>query len=113
MIVYREYKTLEKELGFPIKTLFALSNNIDKHYHNAFIPKSDWTRRKLSVPDLILKSVQRSIVDNILARYPISEYAKAYVYGSNVQKNALPHVGKKKILKLDIEGFLIISFTQE
>lgn len=105
MIVYREYKTLEKELGFPIKTLFALSNNIDKHYHNAFIPKSDWTRRKLSVPDLILKSVQRSIVDNILARYPISEYAKAYAYGSNVQKNALPHVGKKKILKLDIEGF--------
>ena len=76
MIVYREYKTLEKDLGFPIKTLFALSNNIDKHYHNAFIPKSDGTKRKLSVPDLILKMVQRSIADNILAYYPVSKYAK-------------------------------------
>ena len=95
MIVYREYKTLEKDLGFPIKTLFALSNNIDKHYHNAFIPKSDGTKRKLSVPDLILKLVQRAIVDNILVYYPVSKYAKAYAFGTNVQKNAMPHVGKE------------------
>jgi retron-type reverse transcriptase len=105
MIVYRELNTLATDLGFPLKTLFALSNNIDKHYHNAFIPKSDGTKRKLSVPDLILKMVQRSIVDNILAYYPVSKYAKAYAFGTNVQMNAKPHVGKKKILKLDIEGF--------
>ena len=66
MIVYRELKSIETDLGFSAKTLYALSNNIDKHYHNAFIPKSDGTKRKLSVPDLILKMVQRSIVDNIL-----------------------------------------------
>lgn len=105
MIVYRELKSIEKDLGFPAKTLYALSNNLEKHYHNAFIPKSDGTKRELSVPDLILKRVQRSIVDNILVYYPISKYARAYTYGSNVQKNAMPHVGKKKILKLDIEGF--------
>jgi len=70
-----------------------------------FIPKSDGSKRKLSVPDLILKTVQRSIADNILVQYPISRYAKAYKFGSNVQQNARPHVGKKKILKLDIEGF--------
>ena len=105
MIVYRELNTLATDLGFPVKTLFALSNNIDKHYHNAFIPKSDGTKRKLSVPDKILKLVQKSIADNILAYYPVSKYACAYTYGSNVQKNAAPHIGKKKILKLDIEGF--------
>jgi retron-type reverse transcriptase len=49
--------------------------------------------------------VQRSIVDNILSYYPVSRYAKAYAFGTNVQMNAKPHVGKKKILKLDIEGF--------
>ena len=101
MIVYRELKTLGKDLGFPVKTLFALSNNIEKHYHDAFIPKSDGTKRKLSVPDKILKMVQKSIADNILAYYPVSKYAYAYTYGCNVQKNAAPHVGKKKILKLD------------
>ena len=105
MIVYKELCSIEKDLGYPAKTLYGLSNNLEKHYHNVFIPKSDGSKRKLSVPDLILKSVQRSIVDNILAYYPISKYATAYKPGSSVQKNARPHINKKKILKLDIERF--------
>ena len=105
MIVYKELASIEQDLGFPAKTLYGLSNNLEKHYHNVFIPKSDGSRRKLSVPDLILKSVQRAIADNILAHYPVSKYATAYKVGSSVQKNARPHVKKEKILKLDIEGF--------
>ena len=95
MIVYKELDSIERDLGFPARTLYGLSNNLEKHYHNVFIPKSDGSKRKLSVPDLILKKVQRSIADNILAQYPISRYAKAYKVGSSVQKNA----------QLDIEGF--------
>ena len=72
MIVYHELASIEQDLGFDAKTLYALSNNIEKHYHNALIPKSDGSKRKLSVPDLILKNVQRSIADNILSQYPIS-----------------------------------------
>ncbi len=105
MIVYKELASVEQDLGFAAKTLYGLSNNLDKHYHNVYIPKSDGSKRKLSVPDLILKKVQKSIADNILIQYPISRYAKAYKIGSSVQQNARPHVGKKKILKLDIEGF--------
>ena len=105
MIVYKELASIEQDLGFPAKTLYGLSNNLEKHYHNIFIPKSDGSRRKLSVPDLILKKVQRSIADNILAKYPISRYAQAYKPGSSIQRNARAHIGKKKILKLDIEGF--------
>lgn len=105
MIVYRELSSIEQDLGFSAKTLYGLSNNLEKHYHYVVIPKSDEFVRVLSVPDLILKKVQRSIADNILTQYPISRYAKAYKPGSSVQKNAQSHVGKKKILKLDIEGF--------
>ena len=105
MIVYKELSSIEKDLGYPAKTLYGLSNRLEKHYHTVYIPKSDGSKRKLSVPDLILKMVQKSIADNILVQYPISRYAKAYKPGSSVQKNARPHVGKKKILKLDIEGF--------
>lgn len=105
MIVYRELSSIEQDLSFPAKTLYGLSNNLEKHYHSVFIPKSDGSKRKLCVPDLILKQVQKSIADNILIQYPISRYAKAYKPGSSVQKNARPHVGKKKVLKLDIEGF--------
>lgn len=105
MIVYRELSSIEKDLGFSAKTLYGLSNSLEKHYHTVYLPKSDGSKRKLSVPDLILKLVQKSIADNILIQYPISKYAKAYTPGSSVQKNARLHVGKKKILKLDIEGF--------
>ena len=105
MIVYNELASIERDLGFPTRTLYGLSNNLEKHYHNVFIPKSDGSKRKLSVPDLILKKVQKSIADNILAQYPVSRYAKAYKIGSSIQRNAQPHTGKKKILKLDIEGF--------
>ena len=105
MIVYRELESLELDLGFSAKTLYGLSNNIEKHYRNAYIPKRDGSKRKLSVPDLILSKVQRSIADNILAGYPVSKYAKAYKTGSSVIHNALPHVRKKKILKLDIDAF--------
>lgn len=105
MIVYRELSSIEKDLGFSAKTLYGLSNSLEKHYHTVYLPKSDGSKRKLSVPDLILKPVQKSIADNILIQYSISKYAKAYKPGSSIQKNARPHVGKKKILKLDIEGF--------
>ncbi|MBO5354829.1 MAG: RNA-directed DNA polymerase [Clostridia bacterium] len=105
MIIYKELSSIEKVLAYPAKTLYGLSNNLEKHYHTVFVPKSDGSKRKLSVPDLILKNVQRSIADHILAYYPISRYATAYKVGSSIQKNARPHVNKKKILKLDIEGF--------
>ena len=113
MIVYKELASIEQDLGFSVKTLYGLSNNLEKHYHNVFIPKRDGSKRKLSVPDLILKKVQRSIADNILTQYPISKYAQAYKPGASIQRNARPHVGKKKLLKLDIEGFFDhISYSQ-
>ena len=113
MIVYQELETVAKDLGFPLKTLYGLSNNLEKHYHCAYIPKKDGTMRKLSVPDLILKKVQRAIADVILSVYPVSRYACGYVYCSNTRKNALPHVGRKKVLKLDIDGFFDhIKYTQ-
>ena len=105
MIVYRELSSIEKDLGFSAKTLYGLSNSLEKHYHTVYLPKSDGSKRKLSVPDLILKPVQNSIADNILIQYPSAKDAKADKPGSSIQKNARPHVGKKKILKLDIEGF--------
>ena len=105
VIVYREFGSLERDLGFSIKTLYSLSNNLEKHYRNAYLPKRDKTMRKLSVPDTILKKVQRSIAKVILAQYPVSRYARGYVFGFGVKENARPHVGKEKILKLDIDGF--------
>ncbi len=105
MIVYRELNSLEKDLGFSVRTLYAVSNSIGKHYKTVLIPKRDGGVRKLSVPDEILKKIQRRIAEVILSTEPVSKHAMAYRYGASVQKNAKPHVGAKKILKLDILHF--------
>lgn len=107
MIVHRELSSLEKDLGFHAKTLYAVSNNLGKHYHNVQLPKKSGGIRKLSVPDELLKSIQRKITDVLLISMPVSQYAKAYRYGSSTIRNARHHVGKKVVLKLDILHFFL------
>ena len=105
MIVYRELSSLERDLGIPVKTLYAVSNNLQHHYRKVQLPKKSGGYRKLSVPDEVLKKIQRQISDVLLIHMPISHYAKAYRFGSTTLKNARPHVGKKVVLKLDILHF--------
>ncbi len=105
MIVYMETETLARELGFSAKTLYSISNSLDRHYRAVSIPKSNGGVRRLQVPDEVLKSVQRAIAERLLAYEPISPYATAYRITGGIRKNALPHVGKEKLLKLDIAHF--------
>lgn len=105
MIVYRELSSLEQDLGISAKTLYAVSNNLGKHYHKAKLPKKSGGYRHLSVPDEILKSIQKQIAEVLLIRMPVSRYAKAYRFGSSTLRNAKHHVGKQVVLKLDILHF--------
>lgn len=88
-----------------IACLYAVSNHVEKHYHTAVIKKRSGKERRLLVPDPLLKGIQQKILHNVLEAHSISEYATAYHKGAKLKDNAVPHVGKKKILKLDIENF--------
>ncbi len=105
MIVYRELSSIEADLGYSTKTLYALSNNISSHYRSVKIPKKNGGTRTLNVPDEVLKKVQSAIAEKLLALEPISAYATAYRPGTNILKNASPHTAKEQILKLDIYNF--------
>ena len=105
MIVYRELSSLERDLGIGAKTLYAVSNNLGKHYRKAKLPKKSGGYRKLSVPDEVLKSIQKRIADVLLIHMPVSRYTKAYRFGSSTLRNAKHHVGKQVVLKLDILHF--------
>lgn len=105
MIVYRELSSLEQDLGIRAKTLYAVSNNLSKHYHKAKLPKKSGDYRNLSVPDEVLKSIQKRIPEVLLIHMPVSRYAKAYRFGSSPLRNAKHHVGKQIVLKLDILHF--------
>lgn len=105
MIVYRELSSLARDLGFEAKTLYAVSNSLEKHYRQVCLPKKDGGVRTLSVPDPLLKAIQRRITQVLLVHMPISPYATAYRYGGNTCRNAAPHVGQPVVLKLDIQHF--------
>lgn len=105
MIVYRELSSIERELGYSASLLYGITNNIGKHYHTVKIPKASGGYRTLSVPDELLKAVQRAIVASLLAYEPVSVYAMAYRYGASTRKNAMHHIGKERLLKLDIHKF--------
>ena len=105
MIVYWELSSLERDLGFPAGTLYAVSNRLGKHYRQVEIPKSDGSLRTLSVPDGLLKAIQRRIAQVLLSSLPVSPWAMAYRPGGSVRRNAALHVGKPLVLKLDIYRF--------
>lgn len=105
MIVYRELSSLERDLGIPAKTLYAVSNCLGSHYRKAQIPKRGGGERTLTVPDGILKKIQRRIADALLSSMPVSRYAIAYRPGSSTLKNASAHVNQPVVLKLDILHF--------
>lgn len=105
MIVYREFSSLSKDLGFSGKALYSVSNHLHRHYHPVQIAKGNGELRQLNVPDDFLKSIQRSINDKLLSMEEISPYATAYRPGGSTKANANPHVGKPVLLKLDIRHF--------
>ena len=92
-------------LGISVRNLYQFSNNQAKHYHLASIPKKSGGVRELKVPSRYLKHIQRVILDKLLYGLPVSEYAKAYLSEAKLIDNALPHISKEKVLKLDIKGF--------
>lgn len=95
-----------------IKTIYSISNNIEKNYKIYKIKKRNGKYRNICEPSSNLKQIQKRILANILNNKSISKYAKAYHKGVGLKDNAIPHINKEMILKLDIKDFFEnISFV--
>ena len=95
-----------------IKTLYSISNNIENNYKIYKIKKRNGKYRTIYEPNSLLKHIQKQILVNILNNKSISKYAKAYHKGISLKDNAIPHINKKILLKLDIKDFFDnISFV--
>ncbi|MEE3343721.1 MAG: reverse transcriptase family protein [Bacilli bacterium] len=88
-----------------VKTLYSISNNIENNYKKYKIKKRNGNYRTIYEPNSLLKHIQKQILVNILNNKSISGYAKAYHKGISLKDNALPHINKDIILKLDIKDF--------
>lgn len=95
------------------KYLYCLSNNYINNYKIIKVKKKNGKMRTIYVPAYALKKVQRKILHNVLEKYELSVYAKAYRKGISLIDNAKGHLNKKVILKLDIYKFFDnISFEE-
>ncbi len=88
-----------------IKTLYSIANNIEKNYNIYKIKKRNGKYRTIYEPYPLLKHIQKKILTNILNNKAISKYAKGYHKGISLKDNAIPHINKEIILKLDIKDF--------
>lgn len=87
------------------KDFFDLMKNCDKAYQPIWLKKKNGSFREIYAPNDQLKKYQNKILNEILTKLPISKYATAYRKGSTLVQNALPHVSKRYMLKLDITDF--------
>ena len=108
--------TVASKLEIPTNKLYMLSNNYKprkkrrgskyENYHTVVIHRGRGHRNRiLSVPNDLLKFVQRRILDRFLYQLETSEYSTAYCKGKSLLDNASPHIRKECVLKLDISHF--------
>lgn len=68
-------------------------------YTNTKIPKKSGGYRELDMPSLELKYIQRWILNNILNKIRVSEFAIGFRIGKSILDNAKLHVNKQCILR--------------
>jgi hypothetical protein len=75
------------------------------HYHHRWVPKSGGGWRLLEAPKPRLKRIQRWLLDEVLSRIPVSEVAHGFVPGRSVRTFVAPHVGRRVVVRMDLEDF--------
>jgi RNA-directed DNA polymerase len=75
------------------------------HYHFRWLRKRSRGKRLIESPKPTLKQVQYRILREILDRVPIHSSAHGFTAGRSIVTNALPHAGKRVVVKLDLENF--------
>ena len=100
---------LAKHMGITINELRFLCFQRDvstiSHYQRFAIPKKSGGERIISAPMPRLKRAQYWLLGNILDRVPATDSAHGFVKTRNILSNALPHVGKRVVVNLDLENF--------
>jgi RNA-directed DNA polymerase len=85
----------------------AYKNNhsLLSHYHYRILAKQSGNIRLIEVPKPRLKALQRQILTQILERIPLHPAVHGFVKGRSIKTFSAPHVGRRVILKMDLQEF--------
>lgn len=104
---------LSKLIGTTVEFIHTLVFAQNLYYREAHIPKKNGDVRILNIPALELKYIQRWILDNILSKLKVSEFATGFCNNRSIVDNARYHVNKDCVINIDIKDFFpSISFER-
>ncbi len=95
-------KTSINELRFLSYHRFVSKSS---HYIRYAIPKKSGGVRKISAPQPRLKTVQRSILDELFSKLSVSEYAHGFLNQKSILTNATPHIKADLVVNMDLKDF--------
>ncbi len=75
------------------------------HYHYRVLSKPSGAIRLIEAPKPRLKGVQRKILTGILEKIPAHPAVHGFLKGHSIQTFVAPHVGRRVVLKMDLEDF--------
>lgn len=100
---------LAEEMGVSLSRLKWLTYHRKtatiSHYHRFTIPKKSGGKREISSPKSELRQAQSWIKQEILDHLKVHSQAYGFVPSKSTVDNALPHVGKQVVVKLDLQDF--------
>lgn len=114
--VIKDDRALADFFGIEYKKLRFLVYHRDvvlvDHYNRYTIPKKKGGERNIAAPKLILKNVQRKILEEILSKIQVSDYTHGFLKGKSVVSGAKSHIADKAsgentalLINMDLEDF--------
>ncbi|MCD4675709.1 MAG: retron St85 family RNA-directed DNA polymerase [Desulfobacula sp.] len=96
---------LANSIGFSSPQLHLFISNKRVAYSTFKLPKKNRGFRLIDAPSKDMKIVQRWILDNILYKLNVGEYAHGFVPGKSIATNASIHVAQDLVLGIDLKDF--------
>ena len=107
--VWKREQNLADALGLSLSELWHYASHREyeftPHYYRFTIPKRSGGKRLILAPKRRLKAIQRELNEILIRQLPVSEHAHGFRRERSVLSNALPHVGQKVILGMDLKDF--------
>lgn len=74
-------------------------------YKSYYIPKRSGGQRTIHHPSKELKALQRWLLHNVIAKWPVHDAAYAYREGVSIRDHAEQHVRNSFVLRMDLKNF--------
>ena len=84
---------------------FGRKTSTVHHYRRFTLAKKSGGSRVISAPMPKLKAAQRWILDQVLSKPELHDAAHGFCSNKSIVSNALPHVGAKLVLNMDLKDF--------